>query len=863
MSPVTPSLLIVLSFVLLLLGICSAANTNNSSTSTTPSSSPDVQRKNIKLCFLYSGIVSEVGATYGLNSAKIAAMERLANVSSINAVYSLHSFVTEGLYDHWDDEAAMRGIVLERITFGCHAIVSPLEVEHKKLWFNLAQQFSNITFHFVLGSHLPRVPNAPTNTYFLYDQSQNALYNAGVVAAHRINSLQLTNATCVGFLSKDMHDYSLVNAFALGLQQHFVGVNVTVNQIALGTRHRWSDGQKLIVEYFSAIQCPVAVLVDPEYNAAYTVKEVGDPNMHFISSHWLASVIGRVESLGSIERGLETAMFRALYHDLISRMANTASVGSVYGTYSVFHTSLFTMLETDVETLWNDYNMEAVDNTFVFCKYGFVDVHGVRYTPPSPCIPATTLELITSPIAGVARLESLSLRNSCPPGHVFLRLDTGCVPCPANTYPSGENIYTMECLPCPEGRSAEVGSATCTSPSDDFSIVVIFVIALVGLLVIIAISIGASYGYDAFVAYKLARRAPRKNPVVVLSTEIDRAAELWSAVPNDMGRSMQQHHKMLRRLLQEHEGHEIKDNGDGLLCVFSEPTKAVTFAMETQKQLLTLEYPIDLVAHDAACIIMDAASNIVCRGFRIRIGVDYGDVDMVFPDKYLVEYSGTLLERVETLQKMACGGQTLLTDTLHDAMIENLNDMPVLVRMRYEGRHAIDDSGKRDVYSMLPLSLEDRQFSQISSSQPAAAAIPASSASGDFTDGGRNALDEYELLERVRRVFPPKGIAVDDMCMAMCDGLCNAEKGQCGDLSNAALHAVLEIVKLADNRQITTGSLLSSFGNLNTDQQKVVWRHVTNMLVCVQHSSTRIRILTNLFTACTMKYADGKRSSDK
>ncbi len=118
---------------------------------------------------------------------------------------------------------------------------------------------------------------------------------------------------------------------------------------------------------------------------------------------------------------------------------------------------------------------------------------------------------------------------------------------------------------------------------------------------------------------------------IVASTE--RAAELGDAAWGELVRS---HDRVVRSLLTEHEGREVKTLGDGFLATFAGPGRAVAFAISIRDQIRAL-------------------------GLEVRIGVHTGECDVTSDD-----IRGLAVNIASRVCSVAAPGEAVVTSTVRD-----------------------------------------------------------------------------------------------------------------------------------------------------------------------------------------------------
>ena len=67
------------------------------------------------------------------------------------------------------------------------------------------------------------------------------------------------------------------------------------------------------------------------------------------------------------------------------------------------------------------------------------------------------------------------------------------------------------------------------------------------------------------------RQAPKGSPFAILFTDIEASTSLWETQPVAMEKAVDEHHKLMRDLIHDHNGYEVKTIGDSFMVVFKRP----------------------------------------------------------------------------------------------------------------------------------------------------------------------------------------------------------------------------------------------------------------------------------------------------
>ena len=122
-----------------------------------------------------------------------------------------------------------------------------------------------------------------------------------------------------------------------------------------------------------------------------------------------------------------------------------------------------------------------------------------------------------------------------------------------------------------------------------------------------------------------------------LFTDIERHSELWDAYPEAMSDALQDHDDLVNAAVTEAEGRVVKNEGDGVMAVFADASRAVGAAIAIQRALATREWP-------------------EIGSLRVRMGLNAGVADSRGND-----YFGPEVIKAARLCAGANGGQVVAT----------------------------------------------------------------------------------------------------------------------------------------------------------------------------------------------------------
>ena len=179
--------------------------------------------------------------------------------------------------------------------------------------------------------------------------------------------------------------------------------------------------------------------------------------------------------------------------------------------------------------------------------------------------------------------------------------------------------------------------------------------------------------------------------VTIVYTDIQGAASLWEAFPDDMIEAHDVYDIIMRRCCAEHNGYEIAFSESTFNLAFQNPTDALAFALEAQVKLYnSSSWPDGIANHK------DAKSEPALKfhGLRIRIGMDHGPVEMrTIASNDSPRYFGETVETAKVIGTMCHGGQILTTCDMWNMVSETID-----IRERCLGSPQCMDCGEHFLY---------------------------------------------------------------------------------------------------------------------------------------------------------------------
>ena len=155
-------------------------------------------------------------------------------------------------------------------------------------------------------------------------------------------------------------------------------------------------------------------------------------------------------------------------------------------------------------------------------------------------------------------------------------------------------------------------------------------------------------GADLHARTSAAARAQAPTGAVTLCfTDVQGSTSLWEEHPEAMRVALVIHDELLRQVLAEHGGYEVKTEGDAFMVAFTTPCAALAWCRDVQLALAEIEWPPPIA---------------VRGGLLVRMGLHWGQPDCrENPLTGRMDYFGPVVNRAARVAGAAHGGQVLLS----------------------------------------------------------------------------------------------------------------------------------------------------------------------------------------------------------
>lgn len=171
----------------------------------------------------------------------------------------------------------------------------------------------------------------------------------------------------------------------------------------------------------------------------------------------------------------------------------------------------------------------------------------------------------------------------------------------------------------------------------------------------------------------IVREEPPTGHVALVFTDIRNSTLMWETYPGMMRDAIKIHHDLLRRLLRDTGGYEVKTEGDAFMVAFSDVLCAVHWAIMIQQKLLTADWPPEILTSEEGRDVYDSEGHLIARGLSVRTGVHWGhpycERD---PVTHRYDYFGPMVNRSARINGVAAGGQIMSSWAVVNAIMDRV-----------------------------------------------------------------------------------------------------------------------------------------------------------------------------------------------
>eukprot|EP01061_Rhynchopus_euleeides_P026543 TRINITY_DN4332_c0_g2_i1.p1 TRINITY_DN4332_c0_g2~~TRINITY_DN4332_c0_g2_i1.p1 ORF type:complete len:935 (+),score=224.42 TRINITY_DN4332_c0_g2_i1:245-2806(+) len=168
------------------------------------------------------------------------------------------------------------------------------------------------------------------------------------------------------------------------------------------------------------------------------------------------------------------------------------------------------------------------------------------------------------------------------------------------------------------------------------------------------------------------RLGMEQNPpteVAIAFTDIQASTQLWEQAPVGMKFALEEHNRVIRRVIGATRGYEVKTIGDAFMVAFYKCSDAVQFALDVQIALTKGDWHEGVMEAPLCTRTCDADGNVKWCGPRVRVGVHFGEVaPQRNPITGTVDFFGNTVNKAARVEGVAVGGTCCVTEEVLNGM---------------------------------------------------------------------------------------------------------------------------------------------------------------------------------------------------
>ena len=172
--------------------------------------------------------------------------------------------------------------------------------------------------------------------------------------------------------------------------------------------------------------------------------------------------------------------------------------------------------------------------------------------------------------------------------------------------------------------------------------------------------------------------APKQTPLALMFTDIENSTALWEADRAGMTSAVALHHQVVRSVVGDLHGYEVKTIGDAFLVAFRTVEQAAAAAVQIQLRLHEMDWG-QFSVHKSKKVMRGAGPEEVWgQGLRVRIGLhSCVEVSPTYdPVHQRYDYYGPDVNVTSRVQSCACGGEIMMTKETYEILTKPSREQP-------------------------------------------------------------------------------------------------------------------------------------------------------------------------------------------
>ncbi|MBZ4418377.1 adenylate/guanylate cyclase domain-containing protein [Myxococcus sp. RHSTA-1-4] len=217
-------------------------------------------------------------------------------------------------------------------------------------------------------------------------------------------------------------------------------------------------------------------------------------------------------------------------------------------------------------------------------------------------------------------------------------------------------------------------------------------------------------GHEPASAEGTSPSVPPTGTVALVFTDVQGSTRLWERCGPSMRAALEVHDRVLRSLLADGNGYEVKTQGDSFMVAFPSVLEALRWCLDAQEALLRAPWPADLLAQPEAAE-EHGPQGPLHRGLRVRMGVHVGEPECRVDERTgRADYLGRMVNVAARVTSAGHGGQVLVSGVAWAQAAPALESLgrPAVRPLGTFRLKGIDDAVA--LVEVLPASLAERRF---------------------------------------------------------------------------------------------------------------------------------------------------------